>query len=351
MKTDPQATKVIIGMSGGVDSSVAAHLLLRQGYQVEGLFMFNWDADDVYCTAAQDFQDARQVCEELEIPLHRGFLAAVSRTGVPPFLAEYAAGRTPNPDVLCNREIKFDAFLTYARRLGADLIATGHYARTDRQQGRVRLLRAVDANKDQSYFLHAVPPAALAQTLFPLGELYKTQVRQLAVEAGFANHAKKDSTGICFIGERDFARFLSQYLPAQPGEMRTPAGELVGRHQGLMFYTQGQRRGLHIGGRAGGAGTPWYVVGKDLARNVLLVAQGADHPWLYRRCIVTEPATWITAPATTDFSCTAQVRYRQRPAPCRVRIQADAVSGWISSSHSGQRRPASRWYCMTARPV
>lgn len=310
-------------MSGGVDSSVAAHLLLRQGYQVEGMFMFNWDADDVYCTAAQDYQDARQVCEELEIPLHRADFSQQYRERVfRHFLVEYAAGRTPNPDVLCNREIKFDAFLTYAKRLGAELIATGHYARIDRQQGRVRLLRAIDASKDQSYFLHAVPRAALAQTLFPLGELHKTQVRQLAVEAGFANHAKKDSTGICFIGERDFTRFLSQYLPAQPGEMRTPAGELVGHHQGLMFYTQGQRRGLHIGGRANGSGTPWYVVGKDLANNVLLVAQGADHPWLYQRCIATEPATWITEAPAADFTCTAQVRYRQRPAPCRVQVHA-----------------------------
>jgi len=312
-------------MSGGVDSSVAAHLLLRQGYQVEGLFMFNWDADDVYCTAAQDFQDARQVCEELEIPLHRADFSQQYRERVfRHFLAEYAAGRTPNPDVLCNREIKFDAFLTYAKRLGADLIATGHYARIDRQQGQVRLLRAIDVSKDQSYFLHVVPKAALAQTLFPLGELHKTQVRQLAVEAGFANHAKKDSTGICFIGERDFARFLSQYLPAQPGEIRTPAGELVGHHQGLMFYTLGQRRGLHIGGRASGNGAPWYVVGKDLATNTLLVTQGTDHPWLYRRCIITEPATWIgDVPIQSHFSCAAQVRYRQQPAPCRVQVHAD----------------------------
>jgi tRNA-specific 2-thiouridylase len=246
--------RVIVGLSGGVDSAVAACLLVEQGYPVEGLFMQNWDDEEEasHCTSARDFQDARQVTEELQIPLHRVNFAAEYQDRVfRYFLDEYAAGRTPNPDVLCNTEIKFKAFLEYAERLGAARIATGHYARLAHDGGAARLLKAADAGKDQTYFLHAVRGDALARCLFPLGDMQKSDVRALAVEAGFDNYAKKDSTGICFIGERNFREFLGRYLSAQPGEMRTPQGELVGQHQGLMYYTLGQRQGLGIGGRRG----------------------------------------------------------------------------------------------------
>ena len=322
MSTDIQ--HVIVGLSGGVDSAVAALLLKQQGYRVEGLFMDNWedDEDETYCTTAQDFQDARQVCEILEIPLHKVNFAAEYRERVfSYFLDEYAAGRTPNPDVMCNSEIKFKAFLEYALRLGADRIATGHYARTETDSTGTRLLKARDIGKDQSYFLHAVPQAALAKALFPLGELQKHTVRELARTAGFANHAKKDSTGICFIGERRFAEFLGRYLPATPGEIRTPEGELLGTHQGLMYYTLGQRQGLGIGGRHGGDTAPWYVSGKDLKRNILTVVQGHEHPALLQDRLVATQLHWIarSAPAA-EFECGAKTRYRQADQTCRVRI-------------------------------
>jgi tRNA-uridine 2-sulfurtransferase len=319
--------RVIVGLSGGVDSAVAALLLKQQGYAVEGLFMDNWedDEDDTYCTAAQDFQDARQICETLDIPLHKVNFAAEYRERVfSYFLDEYAAGRTPNPDVLCNSEIKFKAFLDHALRLGADRIATGHYARTLSDASGTRLLKACDTGKDQSYFLHAVPQTALAKTLFPLGEMQKREVRKLAHAAGFANHAKKDSTGICFIGERRFSEFLGRYLPAKPGEIRTPEGDLLGTHEGLMYYTLGQRQGLGIGGRRGAEDSPWYVADKDLERNVLIVVQGHEHPALLQDQLTVTRMHWIASqPPAVEFDCTAKSRYRQADQTCRVRVLED----------------------------
>ncbi len=312
--------RVIVGMSGGVDSSVAALLLREQGFDVHGLFMDNWedDEEDTYCTAAQDFQDARQVAKELGIPLHKVNFTAEYRDRVfRYFLDEYAAGRTPNPDVLCNSEIKFKAFLNHALRLGAERIATGHYARLREDHGQMRLLKARDTGKDQSYFLHAVAGAALARSLFPLGDLQKGEVRERALHAGFANHAKKDSTGICFIGERKFREFLGKYLPAQPGEMHTPAGECVGEHQGLMYYTLGQRQGLGLGGRKDGTDAPWYVIGKDLARNVLLVAQG-EHPALLSHELVAQTPHWIHAAPVPGTQLAAKTRYRQADQACTL---------------------------------
>ncbi len=312
--------KVIVGMSGGVDSSVAAALLLEDGYRVEGLFMLNWDQDDAYCTAAEDFQDARHVCEELDIPLHRVNFAAEYRERVfRQFLAAYRAGQTPNPDVLCNREIKFGLFQQHAFRLGADVTATGHYARHTQDAGPAGLRKATDGRKDQSYFLHAVPSAALARSRFPLGTLYKSEVRSRAMAYGFANHAKKDSTGICFIGERNFRQFLGRYFRVSPGDMCTPQGETVGRHAGLMFYTLGQRQGLGIGGRAGAGGRPWYVLDKDLQRNVLVVGQGHDHPLLFHDVVDISGLRWIRGqPPAFPLRCQAKLRYRQADQPCRA---------------------------------
>ena len=314
--------RVIVGLSGGVDSAVAALLLKQQGYQVEGLFMDNWEdgEDDSYCTAAEDFQDARQVCETLDIPLHKVNFAAKYRERVfRHFLDGYAAGYTPNPDVLCNSEIKFKAFLEHALRLGAAHIATGHYARLASDAAGVRLLKARDPAKDQSYFLHAVPHAALQRALFPLGGLLKADTRALAREAGFANHDKKDSTGICFIGERRFAEFLGKYLPAQPGDIVTPEGRVMGRHNGLMYYTLGQRSGIGIGGTRDTEASPWYVAGKDMERNRLVVVQGHDHPLLLSDSLDATRLHWIAgvAPAT-PLRCTAKTRYRQADQACRI---------------------------------
>ena len=319
----PSSTRVIVGLSGGVDSAVAALLLKQQGYAVEGLFMDNWEdgEDETYCSAAADFQDARQVCSTLGIPLHKVNFAAEYRERVfRHFLDEYAAGRTPNPDVLCNSEIKFRAFLDHALRLGAAHIATGHYARlAPREGGGVRLLKAEDAGKDQSYFLHAVPQTALSRALFPLGDLLKEDVRRRAREAGFANHDKKDSTGICFIGERRFAEFLGKYLPATPGDIETEDGRAIGRHNGLMYYTLGQREGLRIGGRRDAEASPWYVAGKDMERNVLMVVQGHDHPRLLKPSLKAVHLHWLegTAPAA-PFRCAAKTRYRQADQACTV---------------------------------
>lgn len=315
--------RIIVGLSGGVDSAVAALRLLEAGHQVEGLFMQNWAEDEEgYCQAAEDFQDARAVCELLGIPLHRVDFSREYRERVfAAFLDGYRDGVTPNPDVLCNREIKFGSFLGHARRLGAELIATGHYASTD---GDGRLLRAADAGKDQTYFLHAVDRAALRVTRFPLGDLHKSEVRAIAKASGLPNHDRKDSTGICFIGERPFAEFLGRYLPDQPGAIEGPGGEVLGRHEGLSRYTLGQRQGLQIGGVAGRPDAPWYVAGKDSARNVLLVVQGHDHPALFHRRLAARDPHWIEgAPPPFPLECTARTRHRQPDQPCRVTAGRD----------------------------
>jgi len=319
---------VIVGMSGGVDSSVAAWLLQQQGYQVQGLFMSNWDEDeDGYCTAAEDYQDARQVCEQLQIPLHKVSFAGEYRERVfSYFLDEYRAGRTPNPDVLCNREIKFGVCYDYARRLGAEYVATGHYARVehDSSQSAATLLRGLDANKDQSYFLHAMPGAALARTLFPIGGLQKSEVRRMARELTLPVFDKKDSTGICFIGERPFAQFLETYLPAQPGDIESIEGRHLGRHRGLMYYTLGQRQGLGIGGRNDAGEQPWYVASKDLTRNALIVVQGHDHPAMLRREAEASQLAWVAgSPPAASFECTGKVRYRQADQACSVEVFDD----------------------------
>lgn len=322
MKSDHANTKVIVGMSGGVDSSVSAFLLLEAGYQVEGLFMKNWEEDDgtEYCTAKEDFADAQAVAEKLGITLHGANFAAEYWDNVfEHFLAEYKAGRTPNPDILCNREIKFKAFLDYATQLGADLIATGHYTQTGVRNGRTTLLKGHDDNKDQSYFLHLVGHKELARTLFPVGNIAKTEVRDIATRAGLATAKKKDSTGICFIGERRFKDFLQQYLPAQPGVIESVDGEVLGKHSGLMYHTIGQRQGLGIGGLANHGDAPWYVVAKDLARNVLLVTQGNQHPSLFKRSLRSSDIFWIAGePETLPLCCRAKVRYRQPDQDCTV---------------------------------
>ncbi len=318
---------VIVGISGGVDSAVAALLLLREGHTVQGLHMSNWDDDDQYCTAAEDYQDARKVCSDLDIPLHRVNFARAYREQVfADFLEQYRLGRTPNPDVACNRRIKFGAFLDYAMRLGGDRIATGHYVRIDRSGQTVKLLKGVDAGKDQSYFLHAVKADALSRSVFPLGTYTKSEVRRLANDYGFANHAKRDSTGICFIGERPFREFLGNYLPACPGRIETPDGDQIGVHDGLMYYTLGQRQGLKIGGRRGYDTAPWYVAGKDLVRNVLLVVQDREHPLLWSSGLVATQLHWIAGAAPAeDFECYLRTRYRQTEAACRAQVQADGA--------------------------
>ena len=320
--------RVILGLSGGVDSAVAALLLKDDGYDVHALHMTNWEDDDGYCTAAADLQDARHVCEQIGIPLHHANFAAQYRDQVfQYFLDEYRKGRTPNPDVLCNREIKFGVFRDYAKRLGGDLLATGHYARSGIVNGHGALYKAKDRNKDQSYFLHAVSAEALAETRFPLGQLAKGEVRQIARDRGLAIHDKKDSTGICFIGERPFREFLSTYIPANPGPMRTPGGETVGEHQGLMYYTLGQRQGLHIGGIHGRAELPWYVVAKDLDDNALIVAQG-EHELLFSNGLTATDASWIgSAPDGLEagLRCKAKVRYRQPDQDCVVIAQPNGT--------------------------
>ena len=321
---NPKGRRVIVGLSGGVDSAVAALLLKQQGADVQALHMSNWEDDDGYCTAAADLQDARRVCEQLDIPLHHVNFAKQYRDRVfKYFLDEYRAGRTPNPDVLCNREIKFGAFRDYAKRLGGELLATGHYARTAVSVGQVQLLKAADKTKDQSYFLHAVSASALAETLFPLGDLLKADVRRIARDQGLAIHDKKDSTGICFIGERPFREFLATYLPADPGPIRTPDGKEVGRHQGLMYYTLGQRQGLGVGGRQDSGDAPWYVADKILDDNALVVVQG-EHPMLYSSSMETSAASWIGKPPeklsrTGAMSCSVKIRYRQPDQACLVR--------------------------------
>jgi tRNA-specific 2-thiouridylase len=314
---------VILGLSGGVDSAVAAVLLKEAGANVQALHMTNWEDDDGYCTAAEDLQDARQVCEQLDIPLHHVNFAKQYRDRVfEYFLDEYRAGRTPNPDVLCNREIKFGAFRDYAKRLGGELIATGHYAQTAADGAHTALLKGADPEKDQSYFLHAVNEEAFEETVFPLGHLVKDEVRQIARDRGLAVHDKKDSTGICFIGERPFREFLSTYIPANPGPIRGVDGTEIGTHNGLMYYTLGQRKGLAIGGRQDSGDMPWYVVEKDLAKNTLIVDQGESTRLLSNKLIGTD-VSWIgEAPEGIDtgMQLNAKIRYRQKDQPCTAKI-------------------------------
>ena len=326
LNTSANSGRVMLGMSGGVDSSVAALLLKQSGFEVAGLFMQNWEDDGSgTCRAEEDRKDAVAVCGRLGIPFHaRNFATEYWNEVFQHFIAEYRAGRTPNPDVLCNREIKFRTFLDEARALGASRIATGHYAQIDRNRGRWRLLRGADAGKDQSYFLHQLGQEQLAATLFPIGHLPKDEVRRLAREAALPVHAKKDSTGICFIGERDFRSFLGQYIPAQAGEIRSVDGQRLGRHDGVFHYTLGQREGLEIGGVRGRDAAPWYVVEKDVVRNILFVDQGHDSPWLQSRSLTSETAHWIDgAPPAGSFTCTAKTRYRQADAPCSVEALDD----------------------------
>lgn len=327
---NPQNIRVIVGMSGGVDSSVSAVLLQQAGFIVEGLFMKNWEEDDgtEYCTAKADLADAQAVCDKIGIKLHTANFAMEYWDRVfEHFLAEYQAGRTPNPDILCNKEVKFKAFLDYAITLGADYIATGHYARrgfADDEQGIATLLRGLDINKDQSYFLHAVSGDKIAKTLFPIGELEKPRVRQIAELYGLATAKKKDSTGICFIGERRFKDFLQQYLPAQKGDIFTDDGQKIGTHDGLMYYTLGQRGGIGIGGVKNRPEEPWFVLAKDLENNRLIVGQGHEHPMLKSQQLTAYKLDWVAkiAPSAifsqTGFSCTAKTRYRQPDQTCKV---------------------------------
>lgn len=327
------AKHVIVGMSGGVDSSVAALLLREQGYRVEGLFMKNWDEDDgtEYCTAKADLADAQAVCDRIGIHLHTANFAAEYWDRVfEHFLAEYSAGRTPNPDILCNKEIKFKAFLDYAVELGADFIATGHYARigkittTAHNKNTAELLKGLDPNKDQSYFLHAVSGEQFAKTLFPVGELPKSRVREIAKSHDLVTHNKKDSTGICFIGERRFKDFLQKYLPAQPGVIESVEGRAIGEHHGLMYHTIGQRQGLGIGGLQDAGDEPWYVVEKDLVHNVLIVAQGSEHPRLFKQALALSDMHWISGEQPTlPLRCHAKTRYRQPDQDCVLTATAN----------------------------
>lgn len=311
---------IIVGMSGGVDSSVSAFLLKKAGYHVEGVFMKNWEGDEneKHCPATEDMLDAQAVCDQLQIELHTvNFADKYWERVFAYFLQEYQAGRTPNPDILCNKEIKFKSFLDYAKQRGADAIATGHYVRTRQDNDGIKLLKGCDPLKDQSYFLHALNESQLASSLFPVGELPKTEVRTIAESLNLKNHAKKDSTGICFIGERKFKAFLSEYLPAQPGNIESIDGEHLGRHDGLMFYTIGQRQGLQIGGKKGKAELPWYVAGKDLKRNVLIVVQG-EHPALFKDSLIASHLHWINEPPSLPIKVTAKTRYRQADQPCII---------------------------------
>ena len=340
--TDNSQIKVIVGMSGGVDSSVSAYLLQQQGYQVEGLFMKNWEEDDSdeYCSAATDLADAQAVCDKLGIKLHTVNFAAEYWDNVfELFLAEYKAGRTPNPDILCNKEIKFKAFLEFAAEdLGANYIATGHYVRRDDSTGQARLLRGLDNNKDQSYFLYTLSHEQVAQSLFPVGDLEKPQVRAIAEQLGLATAKKKDSTGICFIGERKFREFLARYLPAQPGAIETVEGKVIGEHQGLMYHTLGQRKGLRIGGLKDGDENPWYVVDKNVERNVLVVAQGHNHPRLYSDGLIAKQLHWVDRKERTKpFDCVVKTRYRQQDIPCHVEpLDNDTIKVTFTSPQAAE---------------
>ncbi|MDQ0351118.1 tRNA-specific 2-thiouridylase [Alkalibacillus filiformis] len=323
---DRSNIRVIVGMSGGVDSSVTALLLKQQGYDVVGIFMKNWDDTDEFgvCTATQDYEDVARVCNQLDIPYYSvNFESKYWDKVFQYFLDEYKAGRTPNPDVMCNKEIKFKAFLDHAVGLGADYLATGHYARVRENDGQVEMLRGVDDNKDQTYFLNQISKDILPKIMFPLGGLDKREVREIAEEHDLATASKKDSTGICFIGERNFKEFLSEYLPAQPGEMQTLSGEVKGRHDGLMYYTIGQRQGLGIGG----SGDPWFVVGKKLTDNVLYVEQGFHHEALYSDELLAVDVNWLVDRDLTEpLKCTAKFRYRQKDSGVTVYLNEDGTA-------------------------
>ncbi len=339
--------RVVVGLSGGVDSAVSAHLLKQQGHEVIGVFMKNWEDDDTsadaadgstsYCSSRQDFLDAASVADVIGIELeHVNFAADYKDRVFADFLREYQAGRTPNPDVLCNAEIKFKAFLDHAIRLGAECIATGHYARVREREGRFELLKGLDPLKDQSYFLHRLSQAQLAKTLFPVGELPKTEVRRIAAEIGLPNAKKKDSTGICFIGERPFREFLNRYLAHTPGPIKDDRGRVIGEHVGLSFYTLGQRKGIGIGGikprgaaRGGSDHEPWFTARKDMTSNTLYVVQGHDHPWLQSPALVAEDASWVAGQAPAAGALSAKTRYRQADAPCELSAATadDAVAG------------------------
>lgn len=318
-RKDPKDIRVVVGMSGGVDSSVAALLLKQQGYDVIGIFMKNWDDTDEngVCTATEDYNDVIRVCNQIGIPYYAvNFEKQYWDKVFTYFLAEYRAGRTPNPDVMCNKEIKFKAFLEHAMNLGADYLATGHYARVEYRDGEYKMLRGLDENKDQTYFLNQLSQEQISKVMFPIGNLEKAKVREIAKEAGLATAAKKDSTGICFIGERNFKEFLGQYLPAQPGNMETFDGEVKGKHEGLMYHTIGQRHGLGIGG----SGEPWFAIGKDLKRNVLYVGQGFHNEKLYSDSIIATDVSWVSdQEKPVEFSCTAKFRYRQEDHKVKVR--------------------------------
>lgn len=334
--------KVVVGMSGGVDSSVTAWLLKEQGYEVIGLFMKNWEDDDdgEYCSAREDWIDVVSVADVIGIDVEAvNFSAEYKDRVFAEFLREYSAGRTPNPDVLCNAEIKFRAFLDHAMSLGAQTIATGHYARVRENNGRFELLKACDATKDQSYFLHRLNQAQLSRTLFPLGEIPKTKVREIAARIGLPNAKKKDSTGICFIGERPFRAFLNRYLPTQPGPMKTADGRVVGEHMGLAFYTLGQRKGLGIGGSKDGNGEPWFVAGKEMKTNTLYVVQGHDHPWLLSHALGAGNTSWIAGePPADGHACGAKTRYRQMDAACTFHGPAQGAEDTF-----GLRFNAAQW--------
>ncbi|RYM05265.1 tRNA 2-thiouridine(34) synthase MnmA [Sporolactobacillus sp. THM7-7] len=323
MSQSPGRTRVVVGMSGGVDSSVAALLLKQRGYDVVGIFMKNWDDTDEngVCTATEDYEDVVRVAGQIGIPYYSvNFEKEYWDRVFTYFLDEYRAGRTPNPDVMCNKEIKFKAFLDHALSLGADYVATGHYARVDRSGGKTVMLRAADRNKDQTYFLNQLSQQQISKVMFPLGDLRKPEVRDIAREHHLATADKKDSTGICFIGERHFKTFLSHYLPARRGEIRTIDGAFKGYHDGLMYYTNGQRQGLGIGGPGG----PWFVCGKDVKKNILYVAPGADHPALFSEGLIAEDTNWISdAPKDKVFRCTAKFRYRQKDRPVTVHVLSD----------------------------
>ena len=317
-----KSRRIIVGMSGGVDSSVAALLLQQQGYEVHGLFMKNWEEDDAenYCNAAEDLADAQAVCETLDIPLHTVNFASEYWDNVfMHCLHEYQAGRTPNPDVLCNREVKFKVFLEHALRLGSSLIATGHYVRKSYTNGYYQLLKGSDPNKDQSYFLYMLDQAQLTPSYFPLGELAKTTVRKIAAQVDLATKVKKDSTGICFIGERHFKTFLARFLSAQPGPIETPEGQCLGQHDGVIYYTLGQRQGLKIGGQAGSNGQPWYVAAKDIPNNRLIAVQGHEHPLLFSDELTAQQSHWIAGIAPQfPLECKAKTRYRQSDQACVI---------------------------------